>query len=79
MPLNDTYVRELRKIAGHDAVLTSHTDLSAYSYDGTTNWQSMSDAVVFPTSTEHITTDKFESTGTQRLELGFQRVNILID
>ncbi len=48
------YISRLRKIVGKDNILTSKEDLSAYSYDGSTLWTHMPDAVVLPTTTEQV-------------------------
>ena len=50
MKLSKTIIDALKQIAGADAVLTETADLAAYSYDGTSNWQSTPQAVVFPES-----------------------------
>jgi len=54
MSLSGSTLRILRKIVGNKGVLTSPAELAAYSFDGTTNWQSTPEAVVFPTSAENI-------------------------
>ncbi len=52
--INNDIINALKKIAGEDAVLSDQTDLTAYSYDGTTHCQGMPEVVVFPTTTEKI-------------------------
>jgi glycolate oxidase len=47
-------ISKLREIVGKEAVLTSKEDLTTYSYDGTTTWTHMPDAVVLPTTTEQV-------------------------
>jgi len=47
-------LEKLEKIVGNKGILTSQVDLTAYSFDGTTNWQSMPEAVVFPTTSDQI-------------------------
>ncbi len=54
MTLNGTALRALRKIVGDKGVLTSPAELAAYSFDGTTNWQSTPQVVVFPNNAEQI-------------------------
>jgi glycolate oxidase len=54
MKLSKTIIAALKKIVGSDAVLTQSTDLAAYSYDGTSNWQSLPQVVVFPKSTDQV-------------------------
>ncbi len=54
MSLSKSFVERLGGIVGRDGLLTSLSDLTVYSYDGTTNWQSMPEAVVFPTTVEQI-------------------------
>ena len=48
------HISQLREIIGKENVLTTVEELLAYSYDATNMWSHMPDAVVFPTSTEHI-------------------------
>jgi len=48
------HIAKLKKIVGKDGVLTSKEDLTAYSYDGTTTWAHMPDAVVLPTTSEQV-------------------------
>jgi glycolate oxidase len=45
---------QLGEIAGFEAVLASKEDLTAYSYDGSTVWSHLPDAVVLPTTTEQV-------------------------
>ncbi len=54
MGLSGGILDRLREIAGARGVLTEPVDLAAYSFDGTTSWQARPDAVVFPTSAEHV-------------------------
>jgi len=54
MGLPKAILSQIQHIVGREAVLTSDTDLRAYSFDATSNWQSMPDVVVFPTTTEHV-------------------------
>ena len=48
MGLANNTIKEIRNIVGRDAVLTSETDLKTYSFDATSNWQSLPDVVAFP-------------------------------
>ncbi|MBW1971735.1 MAG: glycolate oxidase subunit GlcD [Spirochaetes bacterium] len=52
--LSNDFIAELEKIVGKEDVLTSKEELTAYSYDGTTSWVHLPDAVVFPTSTQEV-------------------------
>ena len=54
MGIHDGIVENLRTIVGPDGVLGSPVDLATYSFDGTTNWQGMPDAVVFPTTDQQV-------------------------
>ena len=54
MSLPKKITKKLIKLLGDKGILTEQTDLKAYSYDGTTNWQAMPDIVVFPTTKEQI-------------------------
>ncbi len=54
MGLTGRTLKMLRTIVGDKGVLTSPAELAAYSFDGTTNWQSTPEAVVFPNSSEQI-------------------------
>jgi glycolate oxidase len=47
-------VEHLRTLVGHDALLTSPTDLLVYECDGYTIEKNTPDVVVFPTSTEQV-------------------------
>lgn len=47
-------IKELSRIVGVDGVLTESADRMAYSYDGTSAWQSMPDVVVFPNTTRQV-------------------------
>jgi glycolate oxidase len=52
--LSNIIVGKLREIAGVKGVLTAPIDLKAYSFDGTTSWQAVPEAVVFPTTAEQV-------------------------
>ena len=54
MSLPRTILGKIEKIVGGQGILTSDTDLRVYSFDATSNWQGMPEAVVFPTTTEHV-------------------------
>ncbi|MBN2041537.1 MAG: FAD-binding protein [Spirochaetes bacterium] len=54
MKLNNNIISDLKKIVGDDGILLSSADLASYSYDGSCNWQSMPDVVVFPQTTEQV-------------------------
>jgi glycolate oxidase len=54
MDLSKKITGRLCKIVGKDALLTSTADLTAFSYDGTSTWQAMPDAVIFPSTTEQV-------------------------
>ena len=54
MGLPKTILSEIEKIVGREGVLTADTDLRAYSFDATSNWQSMPEVVVFPITTAHV-------------------------
>jgi glycolate oxidase len=54
MKLSLNLLSELKIIVGAEGVLSSQTDLVSYSYDGSCNWQSFPDVVVFPGSAEQI-------------------------
>ena len=54
MSLSASTLRKLRHIVGAKGLLTTQVDLAAYSFDGTSNWQSMPEAVVFPTTAEQV-------------------------
>ncbi len=47
-------IKQLSDIVGVNSVLSESADRVAYSYDGTSSWQSMPDVVVFPATTEHV-------------------------
>ena len=47
-------IPKLVQIVGAEGVLTASADLTAYSYDGTSSWRSMPEAVVLPSSTEQV-------------------------
>ena len=52
--LSKSILEKLREITGEKGLLTSPVDLASYSFDGTTSWQSLPEAVVFPTTTEQV-------------------------
>ena len=52
--LSNIILGKLREIVGAQGILTAPIDLKAYSFDGTTSWQAVPDAVVFPTTTEQV-------------------------
>ena len=54
MSLPNSLLARLRKIVGKDGLLTSQLDLFTYSFDGTTNWHGMPEAVIFPTTTDQV-------------------------
>jgi len=54
MPLSKKILNNLKDIVGKTCLLTSDVDMRTYAYDGTSNWQSMPDAVVFPSSENQI-------------------------
>jgi glycolate oxidase len=54
MKISADALSELKRIVGTEGILTSQTDLASYSYDGSCSWQSIPDAVVFPSSAEQI-------------------------
>ena len=54
MSLPNSILTGLRKIVGKDGLLTSQLDLATYSFDGTTNWHGMPEAVVLPTTTDQV-------------------------
>jgi glycolate oxidase len=54
MGLSKSILEGLTAIVGREGLLTSAVDLNAYSFDGTSDWQSMPEAVVFPLSTEQV-------------------------
>ena len=54
MPLAQTTLSELRRIAGSDNVLVEKEDLIPYSFDGTAALQQMPAAVVFATSPDQV-------------------------
>ena len=51
--MDPSIIRQLRKIAGHDAVLDRPEELMLYEYDGGTD-RSRPGAVVFPQTTQHV-------------------------
>jgi glycolate oxidase len=54
MAFSNSILNDLRAIVGEGNVLTSAADLAAYSYDGTSTWQSLPAVVVFPVNVEQI-------------------------
>ena len=52
--IKKTVISELSSILGNQRIGTSRETLKAYSYDGTTNWISEPDVVVFPSTAEEI-------------------------
>lgn len=54
MSLSPKISSDLKSIVGKNALLTADVDMRTYAYDGTTNWQSLPDAVVFPSTEKQI-------------------------
>ena len=54
MPLGEKILSELRRVVGHENVLTAPEDLIPYSFDGTAAMQQMPGCVVFTTSAEQV-------------------------
>jgi len=54
MSITKDIIIKLHKILGDKAVLVSKADLSAFSYDATSNWQAMPEIVLFPTEVSQI-------------------------
>ncbi|MFC1966218.1 FAD-binding oxidoreductase [Chloroflexota bacterium] len=54
MSLSKSILRKLWEIVGAKGLLTDRVDLAAYSFDGTTSWQGLPEAVVFPTTAEQV-------------------------
>jgi glycolate oxidase len=54
MSLTSSTLGKLRKIVGAKGLLTTQVDLAAYSFDGTSTWQALPEAVVFPTTAEQV-------------------------
>ncbi len=54
MRLTPELLKNLEKIVGSDAVLTGANDLAVYGVDGTTHCKGEPEAVVFPSTPEHI-------------------------
>jgi len=54
MSLSGSILGKLREIVGAKGLLTAQVDLAAYSFDGTTSWQGLPEAVVFPTTAEQV-------------------------
>ncbi len=52
--LTPEILSRLQEIAGKEAVLTTREDLVTYSYDATTTWEHLPDAVVLPTATGQV-------------------------
>lgn len=54
MSLSGNILGKLRDIAGDKGLLTEPIDMAAYSFDATTGWQGMPEAVVFATTAEQV-------------------------
>lgn len=54
MSLSRDVFERLRDIVGSGGLLTEKIDLAAYSFDGTTSWLGLPEAVVLPTTAEQI-------------------------
>lgn len=54
MSLSASILGKLREIVGTKGLLTAQVDLATYSFDGTSNWQGLPEAVVFPTTAEQV-------------------------
>lgn len=54
MSLSASILGKLRQIVGAKGLLTTQVDLAAYSFDGTSTWQALPEAVVFPTTAEQV-------------------------
>ena len=54
MSLSESILGKLREIVGAKGLLTAQVDLAAYSFDGTTSWQGLPEAVVLPTTPEQV-------------------------
>ncbi len=54
MGLPKAILSKIQHLVGREAILTTETDLRVYSFDATSNWQSMPDVVVFPTTTGQV-------------------------
>jgi glycolate oxidase len=54
MSITKDTITKLHKILGDKAVLVSKADLSAFSYDATSNWQGMPEIVLFPTDVSQV-------------------------
>ncbi len=52
--MNKTAIKRLKKIVGKDGFLNSTAGLISYSYDATTDWQSIPELVLFPESKEQV-------------------------
>jgi glycolate oxidase len=52
--LKPEIVYQMGEIAGFESVLTAKEDLNSYSYDGSTVWTHLPDAVILPTTTEQV-------------------------
>lgn len=52
--LKSEYITRLNKIVGRQSVLVAKEDLVTYSYDSSTRWAHMPDAVVLPTTAEQV-------------------------
>jgi glycolate oxidase len=56
MGLPKAILSKIEGIVGREGMLTSETDLKSYSFDATSNWQSMPEVVVFPVTTDQVAT-----------------------
>lgn len=54
MTITKDIITRLHKIIGDKSILVSKADLSAFSYDATSNWQGMPEIVLFPTDVSQI-------------------------
>ena len=54
MIITKEIIARLHKILGEKSILVSRADLSAFSYDATSNWQGMPEIVLFPTDESQI-------------------------
>lgn len=54
MSITKDIISKLHKILGEKDVLVSKADLSAFSYDATSNWQGMPEIVLFPTDVSQV-------------------------
>ena len=54
MTLSNQIINDLRSIVGKASLLTNDVDMRTYAFDGTSNWQSMPEVVVFPSTEKQI-------------------------